>query len=71
MLRGVRGALSCDIAAVKGIIARLSVLLEICPEIRELDINPLNVSASGAIALDARIRVEPVALDPPSRRVTY
>jgi hypothetical protein len=31
----------------------------------------LIVSTSGATALDARIRVEPVALEPPSRRVTY
>jgi acyl-CoA synthetase (NDP forming) len=71
LLRGVRGARPADIAALKEIIGRLSVLLEICPEIRELDINPLNVSPSGATALDARIRVESVALDPPSRRVTY
>jgi acyl-CoA synthetase (NDP forming) len=71
LLRGVRGARPADIVALKEIIARLSVLLEICPEIRELDINPLIVSTSGATALDARIRVEPVALHPPSRRVTY
>jgi acetyl coenzyme A synthetase (ADP forming)-like protein len=71
LLGGVRGAAPSDIAALKEIIGRLSVLLEICPEIRELDINPLIVSTSGATALDARIRVEPIALDPPSRRVTY
>jgi hypothetical protein len=71
LLRGVRGSRPADVMVLKEIIARLSVLLEICPEIRELDINPLNVSAFGAIALDARIRVEPLALDPPSRRVTY
>jgi acyl-CoA synthetase (NDP forming) len=71
LLRGVRGARPTDIAALREVIGRLSVLLEICSEIRELDINPLIVSASGATALDARIRVEPAALGAPSRRVTY
>jgi len=71
LLSGVRGAPPADVAALKGVLARLSVLLEICPEIRELDINPLMVLASGALAVDARVRVEAIASAPPSRRVTY
>jgi acetyltransferase len=50
---------------------RLSALINICPEIRELDINPLKVLQHGAIALDARIRVERIVPAPPSRRIAY
>jgi hypothetical protein len=36
---------------------RISTLIEICPEIEELDLNPVIVSGAGATAVDARIRV--------------
>lgn len=71
LVRGFRGAKPGDVAALKDALLRISALLTICPEIRELDINPLKVLERGAIALDARVRVEPLAEAPPSRRVTY
>ena len=37
---------------------RVSALLSICPEVQELDLNPVKVLASGACAIDARVRVE-------------
>jgi len=71
MLHGFRGSKPVDIPAFRDAILRISALLEICPEISELDINPLKVRESGVSAVDARIRVErPLAL-PPSRRVRY
>jgi acetyl coenzyme A synthetase (ADP forming)-like protein len=70
VLAGVRGARPADVAALKEAIARVDALLEICPEIRELDINPLMVLESGALAVDARVRVEAVTVSP-SRRVSY
>jgi acyl-CoA synthetase (NDP forming) len=71
LLRGVRGAKAADIASLHEELMRLSALIEICPEIRELDINPLKVLEQGTIAVDARVKVEAIVPGPPSRRVTY
>ena len=71
MLEGFRGAPPSDVPALREIILRLSELISICPEIRELDINPLKVLEQGAIAVDARVRVERVVPGPPSRRIAY
>lgn len=71
LLIGIRGAAPSDVPALREAILRLSALINICPEIRELDINPLKVLEHGAIALDARIRVEPIVPAPPSRRIAY
>jgi acetyltransferase len=71
LVRGFRGAKAGDVAALKDALLRISALLTICPEIRELDINPLKVLEHGVIALDARVRVEPLSESAPSRRVTY
>lgn len=71
LLRGVRGAAPADQRALEQLIERVSELLEICPEIRELDINPVMVLEHGAVAVDARVRVEAIVPGPPSRRVSY
>jgi acetate---CoA ligase (ADP-forming) len=71
LLAGVRGAAPADVFALKEVIGRVSALIEICPEIRELDINPLMVLDKGAVAVDARIHVEAIVPGPPSRRVAY
>lgn len=46
-------------------------LLDACPEIRELDINPVNVLTQGLAVLDVRIRVAPVPPPARSRKVRY
>ncbi|HEV7240718.1 MAG TPA: GNAT family N-acetyltransferase [Thermoanaerobaculia bacterium] len=71
LLRGFRGSDPADIAAVKDALLRLSTLLTLCPEIREIDINPLKVHEHGVVALDARVRVEAIVPVPASRRITY
>jgi acetyl coenzyme A synthetase (ADP forming)-like protein len=71
LLHGFRGAPRADVAALRDAILRLSALLQVCPEIRELDVNPLKVREHGIVAVDARVRVAPVVPPPPSRRVTY
>ena len=71
LLRGVRGEKPADTLALKNVIARVSSLLEICPEIRELDINPLKALEKGAVVVDARVRVAPMRPEPPSRRIAY
>lgn len=57
LLRGFRGAAAADVAAFREAILRISALVEICPEIEELDVNPLAVLPSGVSALDVRVRV--------------
>ncbi|HVS31599.1 MAG TPA: GNAT family N-acetyltransferase [Thermoanaerobaculia bacterium] len=71
LLRGFRGAKPADVEALMEVLLRLSALVEICPEIRELDINPLKVLEKGALVVDARVRVEDVPAGPPSRRIAY
>jgi len=71
LLAGIRGASPSDVPALHDAILRLSTLITICPEIRELDINPLKVLEHGVVALDARVRVERIVPAPPSRRIAY
>ena len=57
LLRGFRGAAPADILAYQEAILRVSALVGMCPEIEELDVNPLVVLPRGASALDVRVRV--------------
>ena len=57
LLRGFRGAPIADEASLRDVVLRVSALLELCPEVVELDLNPVMVSASGATAVDARVRI--------------
>jgi hypothetical protein len=58
-LRGHRGKPPADEAALREALLRVAALLDACPEIQELDINPINVLRQGVAALDVRIRVAP------------
>jgi acetyl coenzyme A synthetase (ADP forming)-like protein len=71
LLAGFRGAPPSDTAALREIIMRVSELLTLCPEIRELDINPVKVLPNGAAAVDARIRIEALTPEAPTRRIAY
>ena len=71
LLRGFRGQPVLDEGALKDTILRVSALLSICPEIQEMDINPLKVLEAGACSVDARIRVERERPKAPTRRVVY
>jgi len=57
MLAGARGKAPRDVAAIEECIQRLSILVLDCPQIAELDINPLIVrdEGQGAFAADSRI----------------
>jgi acetyl coenzyme A synthetase (ADP forming)-like protein len=57
LLRGFRGNAPADIGAFQEAILRISALVGLCPEIEELDVNPLMVLTEGASALDVRVRV--------------
>jgi acetate---CoA ligase (ADP-forming) len=71
LLRGYRGAPRGDENAVKDLLLRVSAMVEKCPDIREMDLNPVKVLPEGVRVVDVRIRVgrRPVAL--PSRRIAY
>ena len=57
LLRGFRGGPALDEGAFRELLLRTSALVETCPQISELDFNPVIVTTSGAIVVDARVRV--------------
>jgi acetyltransferase len=59
LLRGVRGERGVDREALAAIVARFSELLVDLPEVTEIEINPLTVGPTGAVAVDARARLGP------------
>ncbi|HEV8557655.1 MAG TPA: GNAT family N-acetyltransferase [Actinophytocola sp.] len=44
---------------ITDILLRVARLAELLPEVTELDLNPLTLTGTGCLALDARIRIEP------------
>jgi acyl-CoA synthetase (NDP forming) len=65
LLDGFRGAPRVDIPALEDIVVRIGWLAANHPEIAELDLNPVIVTRTGAIAVDTRVRVERPARRPP------
>lgn len=57
ILKGARGKAPGDVDAYIDMILRISHLLVLFPEIQELDANPVRILGSGAVALDARVRI--------------
>ncbi len=58
ILKGFRGQKPADANAIIEVILAVSKMLESNPQIKELDINPLFASSSGAVAADVRIVLE-------------
>ncbi|MDO9284549.1 MAG: bifunctional acetate--CoA ligase family protein/GNAT family N-acetyltransferase [Aquabacterium sp.] len=61
LLAAWRDTPAADAGALHQVLIAVSDLLADLPELAELDINPLLVDAQGAVALDARIRVDAAA----------
>ena len=59
-LKGVRGRLPVDQAALEQLLVNFSQLVVEQPWIKELDINPLIASPDGLLALDARVLLQDV-----------
>jgi hypothetical protein len=55
LLTGTRGRPALDIAAAAAVAATLSHVAAARPDVAEIEINPLLVTPTGAIALDARV----------------
>jgi acetyl coenzyme A synthetase (ADP forming)-like protein len=71
LLRGYRGAPRADEGALREIILRVSALLDLCPEIQEMDANPIKVFEKGALVVDARVRIDRLPERAPTRRIAY
>jgi len=59
LLRGFRGSPAVDEEAYRAVLLRVSALLQLCPEIEEIDLNPVIVTTGGAFVVDVRVRVAP------------
>jgi acyl-CoA synthetase (NDP forming) len=57
LLTGYRGSKPLDVEALKNVLFRVSALVEVVPEIDELDLNPVFVRTTGVAAVDARIKL--------------
>jgi acetyltransferase len=58
LLHGVRGEPAADVEAVVETLLALSQLLVRCPEVIEVEINPLLVFDRGVAAVDARAMID-------------
>jgi acetyltransferase len=61
LLAGFRNRPAADMDAICATLQKVAQMAADLPELAELDINPLLADADGVIALDARIRLAPVA----------
>lgn len=57
LLEGYRGAPPVDVDALTDLVLRVASMAELLPAIAEMDLNPVLARESGAIVLDARIRI--------------
>jgi acetyl coenzyme A synthetase (ADP forming)-like protein len=71
LLRGFRGAPPGDETALRELLLRLSALAEACPEVQEMDINPVKVLERGVRVVDARVRIGKRPPRRRSRRIAY
>ncbi len=61
ILKGYRGQDPADVPYLEELIVKVSDFVDKNPEIKELDLNPVFAYKSGALAVDARIILEPVS----------
>jgi acetyltransferase len=61
MLHEWRGAPAADMPALEQVLLRVSDMVCMLPQLRQMDINPVIVDDHGAVAVDARIVVDGAA----------
>ncbi|HJL16299.1 MAG TPA: acetate--CoA ligase family protein [Sandaracinaceae bacterium LLY-WYZ-13_1] len=57
LLDGARSRPVLDRAELAELLIRISALVDACPDVRELDLNPLVITDGGLVAIDARVIV--------------
>jgi acetyl coenzyme A synthetase (ADP forming)-like protein len=67
LLFGYRGAPACNTGALEDLLLRVARLADDVPELAELDLNPVIVTARGVSAVDARARLVPARVTPDVR----
>jgi acyl-CoA synthetase (NDP forming) len=65
LLFGYRDAAPSDVVALEDMLLRVAELATNIPELVELDLNPVLVSAAGAEAIDVRVCLRPVTTEDP------
>jgi acyl-CoA synthetase (NDP forming) len=68
LLTGFRGSEPVDVAALEDLLVRLGRLAADLPELVEADCNPVVATPTGAVVVDARVRVRGDAPEPDLRR---
>lgn len=58
LLTGYRGEPALDLDALHHVLQAISAIADDCPEVTEMDLNPLFLLEKGAVAADVRVRVE-------------
>jgi len=61
LLEGYRGQEPADILFLEAMILKVSDFIDKNPEIKELDLNPVFAYKNGAVAVDARVVLEPTS----------
>jgi acyl-CoA synthetase (NDP forming) len=61
ILKGYRGQDPADVPYLEDLIVKVSDFVDKNPEIKELDLNPIFAYKDGAMAVDARVILEPVS----------
>lgn len=64
LLTGYRGMPAMDTDALEQVLLRVARLAEECPEVSELDLNPVVAVPSGVAALDVKLKLQPVGDEP-------
>jgi acyl-CoA synthetase (NDP forming)/GNAT superfamily N-acetyltransferase len=64
LLTGYRGSSPVKTDAISELVLRLGRLADELPEVAELDLNPIIVSGSGALVVDAKMRLAEVGAEP-------
>jgi len=62
---GYRNTPAVDVDALRDVLIRVGRLAEHLPEVSALDCNPVIVSPDGALVVDAKVHLTPVAAGPP------
>ena len=71
LLRGYRGSPRADEGALRDVLLRVSAIVGVAPEIRELDLNPVIALPTGACVADVRVRLGAITGAGRGRRIEY